>query len=79
MALSKRHEDRQKSRESRNARIGRTSVRTRVVVGDKVLVKEAESMMTREGIHLAHEHWTRPWEVTEVVQPGLSYIVTMNG
>ena len=37
-------------------------------------------MMAREGIHhkLAHEHWTGPWEVTEVVLPGLSYI-TMNG
>ena len=56
----KRHEDRQKSRESRNAEIGRTSVGTRVVVGDMVLVKEAESLMAREGIHhkLAHEHWT---------------------
>ena len=36
--------------------------------------------MAREGIHhkLVHEHWTGPWEVTEVVLPGLSYIVTMN-
>ena len=81
VALLKRQEDRQKSRESRNAEIGRTSVGTRVVVGDKVLVKEAESVMAREGIHhnLAHEHWTGPWEVTEVVLPGLSYIVTMSG
>ena len=81
MALSKRHEDRQKRREGRNAKIGCTSVGTRVVVGDKVLVKEAESVMAREGIHhkLAHEHWTGPWEATEVVLPGLSYIVTMNG
>ena len=60
LALLARHEDRQKSRESRNAKIGQTSVRTRVVVGDKVLVKETESVMAREGIHhkLAHEHWT---------------------
>ena len=81
MALLKRHEDREKSRDSRNAEIGRTLVRTRVVVEDQVLVKEAESVMARKGIHhkLAHEHWTRPWEVTEVVLPGLSYIVTMNG
>ena len=81
MALSKRHEDREKSRESRNAKIGRTSVATRVVVGDKELVKEAESVMAREGIHhkLAHEHWTGPREVAEVFFPGLSYIVTMNG
>ena len=80
MALSKRHEDMQKSRESRVAEIGRTSVGTRVVVGDEVLVKEAESVMVREGIHhkLAHEHWTGPWEVTEVVLPEPSYIVTMN-
>ena len=44
-------------------------------------MKEAESVMVREGIHhkLPHEHWTGHWEVTEVVLPGLSYIVTMNG
>ena len=60
VALLKIHEDRQKSRESRNAEIGQTPVETLLVVGDKVLVKGAESMMAREGIHhkLAHEHWT---------------------
>ena len=79
--LMKRHVDRQKSCESRNATIGRTSVGTRLVVRDKVLVKEAESVMTREGIHhnLAHEHWTGTWEAIGVVLPGLSYIVTING
>ena len=58
MALSKRHEDRKKNSKSRNAEIGCTSVGTRVVVGDKVLVMEAESVMAREGIHhkLAHDH-----------------------
>ena len=60
MALSKRHEDRQKSRESQKAEIGRTSVGTRVVVGDKVLVKEAESVMAREGIHHNWPTSTRP-------------------
>ena len=80
VALLKRQEDRQKSRKSRNAEIGRTSVGTRVVVGDNVLVKEAESVMARKGIHhkLAHENWTGPWEITEVVLPGLSYTVAMN-
>ena len=60
VALLKIHEDRQKSRESRNAEIGQNSVGTSVVVGDKVPVKEAESVMAREGTHhkLAHEHWT---------------------
>ena len=79
VALLKIHEDRQESSESRNAEIDRTSVGTRVVVGDKVQVKEAESVMAREGIHhkLAHEHRTGPWEVTEDVLPG--HIVTMNG
>ena len=58
VALLKRHDDIQKSRESRNAEIGRTSVGTRVIVGDKVLVKKAESVMAREGMHhkLAHKH-----------------------
>ena len=46
VALLRRQEDRQKSRESRNAEIGRTSVGARVVVGDKVLVKEAEPTST---------------------------------
>ena len=45
MALLKRHEERQKIRESRSAEIGRNFVGTRVVVEDKVLVKEAESVM----------------------------------
>ena len=74
--LLKIHEDRQKQRESRNAEIGQISGGTRVVVRDKVLVKEAESVMATEGVHhkLAHENWTRPWEVTEVVLQG----VTMN-
>ena len=43
----KRHEDRQKSSQGQNAEIGRISVETRVVVGHKVLVKEAESVMAR--------------------------------
>ena len=62
VARLKRHEDRQKRRESRNAEIGRASVGTRVVVEDKVLVKEAESVMARQGIHHkpAHEHLTGP-------------------
>ena len=78
MAPLKGHEAGQKYRESQHAEIGRTSQRTRVVVEDEVLVKEAESVMAREGIHheLAHEHWTGPWEGTEVVLPGISYIVT---
>ena len=81
VAPLKGHEDRQKSRESRIAEIGRTTVEARVVVGDKVLVKEAESVTAREGMHhdLAHGHWAGPSEVTKVVLPGLSYIVTMNG
>ena len=59
VALLKRHEDRQKSRESRNNEKGRTSVGARVV-GGNVLVKEAESVMARGGIQhkLADGHWT---------------------
>ena len=69
VAILKKHEDRQKSRESRKAEIGRTSVGARVVVEDKVLVKEAESVMARERIHQnqANENWTGPWKVTELV------------
>ena len=41
---------------------------------------EADSVMARKEIHhnLAHEQ-IGPWEVSEVVLPGLTYIVTMNG
>ena len=41
-------------------------------VEDTVLVKEAESKLVREGMHakLAHEHWTGPWRVTAIEQPG---------
>ena len=48
--LLKKH-DRQKSRESRNAEISQTSVGTRVIVEDKVLVKKAESVMARYVIY----------------------------
>ena len=58
VALLKKHENRQKRRESQNTEIGQTSRGTRVVVRDKVLMKEAESVMAREGIDhkLAHEN-----------------------
>lgn len=34
----------------------------RVLIGDKVLVKEVDSKLLREGIDakLAHGHWTEP-------------------
>jgi len=44
-------------------------------VEDRVLVKEAESVLTNEGVHskLAHEHWTGLWEVTGIILPRLSF------
>ena len=61
--------------------IQRSSSGEQTQVGNRVLVKEAASKLGRDGIHakLAHEHWTGPWRITSVEQPGLSYQATMRG
>lgn len=61
MPILKRHDNRGTIQIS-EAEIGRTSVGTLAVTGDKVLVKEGESVMARESIDdkLAHTHWTGP-------------------
>ena len=49
--------------------------------GDLVLVKEADSALHNDCVHvkLTHDRWTGPWTVTAVITPGLCYRVTLQG
>ena len=79
--LTKRQEDNNMQFVRHNEAIMRHSSGERARVRDLMLVKEACSKMVQEGRHtkLAHEHWTGPWQVTVIEQPGISYQVTMSG
>ena len=78
---STRHEQRRIRREQQNAGIRRTSTGTRLKQGDLVLVKDADSALHNNCVHvkLTHERWTGPWIVTSVITPGLCYRVTLQG
>jgi len=80
-ALEERKTMKDQRRQSHNDGIGRVSPGRQAKIGNYVLVKEAASTLSREGIHskLAHEHWTGPWRVVRVIHPGLSYAVHLNG
>lgn len=80
-ALTQRQASKNRQREAANARIARTSPGAKAEVGDKVLVKEADSTLHRDGLHpkLAHDHFTGPWEVINVVREGLSFTVRLHG
>lgn len=45
------------------------------------MVNRANDTLRRVGTHakLAHDHWTGPWRVVEVVQPSFSQKVEMSG
>ena len=79
--LKRRQEEKNHRRAQHNAAIKRKSAGKHVPIGDKVLMKEADSKPAREGIHakLAHEHWTGPGQVTAIEQPGVSYQPTLKG
>ena len=49
--------------------------------GDKVLVRESASTLHRDGVHpkLAHDHFTGPWNVVNVVRAGLSFTIRLHG
>ena len=80
-ALEKRQAAKDRSRRSHNDGIGRASPGGQSRIGDYVLVQEAASTLSREGVHskLAHEHWTGSWQVVRNTRPGLSYVVHLNG
>ena len=64
--LQHRHEQRRLVREHHNTGIRHTSTGTRVKKGDLVLVKEANSALHNDCVHvnLTHDRWTGPWTVT---------------
>ena len=80
-ALQKRQDEKNRHRDRRNEQISRTSPGARAQVGDKVLVKESASTLYRDGVHpkLAHDHFTGPWKVVNVVRAGLSFTVRLHG
>ena len=77
--LQHRHEQRCLRQEHHNAGIRHTSTGIRVKQGDLVLVKEADSALQNDCVHvkLTHDRWTKPWTVTAVITPGLCYRVTL--
>ena len=79
--LQHRHEQRHLRREHNNAGIKRTSTGTRVKHDNLVLVKEADSTLHNDYVHvkLTHDRWTGPWTVTAVITPGLCSRVTLQG
>lgn len=80
-ALVARQETKNLQRHRLNARAQRTSPGAKSSVGDKVLVREASNTLHNDGIHpkLARDHFTGPWEVMQIVRPGLSFSVRLNG
>ena len=79
--LQHRHEQRRLRREHQNAGIRRTSTGTRVKQGDLVLLKEADSTLHKDCVHvkLAHDRWKGLWTVTAVITPGTCYRLTVTG
>ncbi|CAB1113987.1 unnamed protein product [Ectocarpus sp. CCAP 1310/34] len=80
-ALRKRQAEKNRHRDLQNARISRASPGAKSRVGDKVLVRESASTLHRDGVHpkLAHDHFTGPWVVVNVVRMGLSFTVRLHG
>jgi len=81
LALEKRGELTAARREQANSGISRPSVGVSVTVGDLLLVREADSSRHRDhrGRKLQHERYTGPWKATEIIRPGISLEVTMQG
>ena len=79
--LHHRHEQRHLRREHHNAGVRRTSTGTRAKQGDLVLMKEADSALHNDCVHVkpTHDRWTGPWTVTAVITPGKCYPVTLQG
>ena len=81
VALEQRHSAQTAARQKANQSISRPSPGVSVETGDLVLVRESDSSRHRDGRgkKLQHEVYTGPWEVSEVLQRGLSVKVLMNG
>eukprot|EP00903_Cladosiphon_okamuranus_P016079 g14843.t1 len=79
--LAKRQEVLTKQRERHNARVARESPGAKAQVDDFVLVREAPVFLYRDSLHpkLAHDHFTGPWKVVNVLQERLCFTVQLNG
>ena len=79
--LAFRHAARNRQREQRNAQVVRESPGAQAAVGDRVLVKEPAAALHRDSHHpkLAHDHYTGPWTVINIIHERLSFTVQLNG
>ena len=79
--LAKRQEVLTRQRERHNARIARESPGAKAKVGDWVLVHETAVSLHRDSLHtkLAHDHFTGPWKVVNVLLDRLCFTVQLNG
>ena len=70
-----------KQRERHNAKIARESPGAKARVGDLVLVHETPVSLYRDSLHpkLAHDHFTGPWKVINVLLDRLCFTVQLNG
>ena len=70
-----------KQRERHNAKIARESPGAKAQVGDLVLVHETPVSLYRDSLHpkLAHDHFTGPWKVINVLLDRLCFTVQLNG
>eukprot|EP00752_Nemacystus_decipiens_P015644 g13961.t1 len=79
--LAKRQETLTRQRERHNARLARESPGANAQAGDMVLVRETPVSLYRDSLHpkLAHEHFTGPWKVVNVLLSRLCFTVQLNG
>jgi len=79
--LAKRQETLTRQRERHNAKVARESPGAKAQVGDLVLVRETPVSLYRDSLHpkLAHEHFTGPWKVINVLLARLCFTVQLNG
>eukprot|EP00752_Nemacystus_decipiens_P018520 g16605.t1 len=79
--LAKRQETLTRQRERHNARVARESPGANAQAGDLVLVRETPVSLYRDSLHpkLAHEHFTGPWKVVNVLLARLCFTVQLNG
>lgn len=79
--LAQRQAAKNQQRERHNERVSRESPGANAKVGDLMLVREASNTLHQDSLHpkLAHDHFTGPWKVVNVVRDHLSFTVQLNG
>ena len=82
LALDKRHQSKDKSRQKAKRKITRESAGTVAQTSDLiVLVRKSGSNVERNGYggKLEHERWTGPWKINKILNAGLIIEVVMEG